>query len=177
MTPSVTQILGLFQDFSRVPPDRLREAQERGTAVHAICAARLQGLWVPSIPDHLQGYIESFEQWVPFVEQIFMVEQRLHHPLGYTGQMDLLACIRGDRSPAVIDFKTPLTSNPIWRAQLSAYYRLVADTTEYKPSRTLSVRLKKDGKPPAIDAYDFNPRDFAAFIQALNAYKYFKGEK
>lgn len=173
MIPSVTQILGLFQDWSAIPETRLKEAQERGTAVHSICAAKLQGLWVPSIPEHLAGYVESFEQWVGCLNGIILVEERLTHALGFTGQPDLVAVIKGDWHSSVIDFKTPLTQNPIWRAQLSAYFRLVNDVAEIPARRCLSVRLKKDGKAPAVDEYEFNQRDFAAFVQALNAYTYF----
>ena len=77
--PSVTQVIGRYSDFSRVPPDVLEAAKERGTRVHQVCAAMAQGLWVPDYCESGDApYIVSFEQWFEaVVEKVIAVEPEL----------------------------------------------------------------------------------------------------
>ena len=60
--PRVTAILSPYSDFSKVPPDTLAAAGERGTAVHKFCEAYALGFYYPLIPE-LAGYGESFKSW------------------------------------------------------------------------------------------------------------------
>ena len=172
--PSVTQVLGLYQDFSGIRPDVLARAAERGTAVHRICSALVQGLWVPSIPEECRGYIESFRLWMPYIEETVLVEKELvDKKLGYRGRPDWIGRIRGDKTLTVLDWKTPLAKGRLWQAQLAAYGHL-AEVNLGPIGRIASLRLKPDGKKPILDDYRRDPHDMAAFVSALNAYRYFK---
>lgn len=171
--PSVTSILQPWADFSGIAPDVLENAARRGTAVHRICGCITQGLWFPEIPEDCTGFVESFRSWFPVVEEVVLSEGELADTaLGYCGHPDLICRIRGDRTLALIDFKTPASKNPLWRAQLAAYKRL-AVVNGYEVARVGSLRLKKDGGRPIFDEYTDSATDLAGFVAALNAHRYF----
>jgi len=172
--PTVTQVLSLFTDFSGIRPEVLAHAAERGTRVHRACAAIVQGLWIPSLDDEAAGYVRSFETWFPVVEEVVLSEEELVDPdLGFRGHPDLICRIKGDQRLTLIDFKTPVTKQPLWRAQLSAY-RHLAHRESYDVERIASLRLKADGKRPILDEYTHAGGDLQAFLGALTAYRFFK---
>ena len=172
--PSVTQVIGVYADFSRVPADVLDAACARGTEVHRLCAAIAAGAWVPGAPEDLAGYVQSFRRWFDFVEQVHVLEERFtDHRFGFTGQPDLIVTMRGDSAPSLVDLKTPATSQRAWRVQLAAY-RHLARLAGFPVERTFSLRLKRDGGPAIVDEYRNSATDFAAFSAALTAYRYIK---
>lgn len=174
--PSVTEILGVYADFSRVPEDVLRNAALRGTAVHQACAAIAQGLWVPSLPDDAAPYVQSFKAWLPLVDTFYAVEQEITDPTyGYVGHPDLIVRLNGEEFARVVDLKTPVTKNRLWAAQIAAYNNLA---TQILPGglpikRSGTLRLSPHGKLPKYDEYRDSAQDFHAFLCALTAYKYF----
>lgn len=174
MLPHVTQVLGVFSDFSAVPASRLAAAAERGSRVHAVCASILTGLWVPAIDPEWAGYIESFKKWLPYVVDVVAVECRLvDDSIGYEGTPDVICRILGDEALTVVDLKTPVTKNKLWAAQCAAYRRL-SEANGYAPiKRVGTLRLKPNGGQPVFDEYQHSERDFAAFLSALNAYRWF----
>jgi hypothetical protein len=176
--PSVTQVLGLYQDFSKIPPERLELACERGKDVHAYCAAYAKGFWSP-IPESGPGYCQSFREWFDeYVKEVYLVEKRItDKTLGFTGQLDLVARLKHDMWTTTIDYKTPLALQPVWAAQLSAYNHLVKIELSKPqwPSRCGSLRLDPKGKSAKFKEYSDSRRDFMAFQNALYAYKYFIG--
>jgi hypothetical protein len=173
MLPTVTRILALWADFSGVAPDVLENAARRGTAVHRVCGCLAQGLWFPEPQEDCAGYVESFLTWFPVVESVILSEGELvDKALGYRGHPDLICRIRGDKALALVDFKTPATKSPLWRAQLAAYKRL-AEIGGYPVKRVGTLRLKKDGSRPIFDEYTDSATDLAGFVAALNAHRYF----
>lgn len=175
---SVTQVLAKYQDFSRVSEDRLALACERGTAVHNFCAAHAQGLWIPK-PREYAGYCESFQRWFDaYVDEVLLVEERLiDETLGFLGHPDLVARLKHDKHPTVIDYKTPVALNPIWAAQVAAYKHLTKiRLPELRwPDRCASLRLDPDGRLAKFKDYADSARDLQAFLNALTAHKYFLG--
>ena len=157
-----------------MPEAVLAHAAQRGSRVHAICAAMAQGLWVPSVPEECAGYVESFRKWLPVVEEVVAVEVELvDENLGFLGHPDLIVRMRGDRGLSLTDLKTPAGVSPLWKCQLAAYKHL-AEVNGYPISRVFSLRLSPTGAAPKLDEYRDSPRDLAAFLSALNAYRYFK---
>jgi hypothetical protein len=181
---SVTTVVGAFADFSRVPKDVLEHAQHRGSETHRICGVLARGLpFLGRIPGDLAGRILSFQNWLETaVEQVYAVENRLHHPtMGYHGQPDLVLLVRGDKLPSVADLKTPLAASPTWNGQMAGYRELVNVNRDKlmlpgPVGRTFSVRLHPDGGPVKITEYTDDARDLQAFLCALTAYRYFRGE-
>jgi len=173
--PSVTEILAKYCDFSVVRPEVLEAACNRGSWVHAYCAAYAQNLWM-SAPDGLEGYCQSFKNWFDaMVVKVILVEHELVDKVyGYVGHLDLLALLKGDKQPSVVDYKTPLTKGATWGGQGAAYLNLAK---KYKPWRFGSLRLKADGGPAIFDPYQETKRDFQAFVNALYAHRYFLGKE
>lgn len=174
--PSVTQVLSVYQDFSNVPPATLDYATERGIAVHRACAAIALGLWNPRrISSDCKGYIKSFRHWFDdYVAEVLLVEQSLtDETFGYTGTPDLIARM-GNLQVAVIDLKTPLAWQPVWSGQMAAYLRL-AQVNGYSANKAFTLQLHPDGKMPKATYLDDEANALAAFLGALQGYKYFKG--
>ena len=152
----------------------MRRAAARGTMVHRICAAIILGLWVMHIPDECLGYVDSFRLWLPAVADVVLVEAELiDDELGFLGHPDLIVRMKGDSGLSVCDLKTPVVLNRLWKAQLAAY-RHLAEHNGYGPiERVFSLRLSPEGRMPKLDEYFSVNNDFAAFLSALNAYRYF----
>lgn len=178
--PSVTQVLSVYQDFSMVPEHILMMAADRGSRVHAICASLAQKLFVShrQITPDIEGYIQSFNQWLEYVDEVVIVEKELMDPhLGFVGHPDLVVKMKGNQHLTLIDLKTPKIIGKTWRAQLAAYWHLTAFFLlehKLKIKHCGSLRLKQDGGLPIFDEYtDTRHADFTAFLSALNAWRYF----
>ncbi len=174
--PSVTQVLSPFSDFSGVRPEVLEHAAARGTKVHAVCAAYAQGLWVPKLDPEVQPYFDSFRRWFDAMvdgEANGVELEVISKAHGYVGHLDLAVSIRGDEGVSIIDIKTPATKNRLWSAQLAAYRVAYEEHWGRAAIRVASLRLKKDGSRAIFDEYTTSAQDFAAFLSALNAYRWF----
>lgn len=177
--PSVTTVLGPWQDFSKVPPAVLEEAKDRGTMAHALFASYALGLWIPSVPENCTGYFNSFRRWFDStVAEVVAVEKRITHPVHhFTGQLDLLCMIKGDAGLMLLDHKTPLALYRSWRVQCAAYKKL-ADLEYQNITRTASLRLSREGKRAKLEEYSGTvERDYAIFMNCLTAYNFLKGGK
>lgn len=172
--PSVTTVLSVFSDFSKIDPRVLEAAAQRGTEVHRICSAIASGLHVPAIPEDIRGYVQSFQSWFDRVEDVLLVEQRLRDPVFmYHGKPDLVVRLRGDQAPRLIDLKTPLSRGRLWSAQIAAYERLFTVATGQECPHSGTLRLRRDGRPPIFDECRHGPSDLQAFLCALGAYRHF----
>lgn len=173
--PSVTEVLSLFTDFSRIRPDVLAHAAERGTIVHQACAAIASGLWSLGVPPDCAGYVKSFERWFNLVDTVHMVEAELIHPIhGYMGHLDLCVTLRCETHSRIVDLKTPITEGVTWAAQIAAYEELVRTNSDHLPKRSGSLRLRADGGVARFSENVDGTRPLSAFLNALSAYRYFK---
>lgn len=171
---SVTTVLGAFADFDKIRPDVLEAAQLRGSGVHTRCAAYGGGFYVQPLPLEWQGYFDSFRRWFDlYVDEVIFVEERFHnHQFFYNGKADLGAVLMDGRR-VVVDYKTPAAEYPTWKSQIAAYCELAEQV--YPPGfEGMSLRLRRDGKPARATVYDSSGNDYAAFLSALAAYRYFK---
>ncbi|MDY6862804.1 MAG: hypothetical protein SV062_07420 [Thermodesulfobacteriota bacterium] len=170
--PSVTKVLSPYQDFSKVPKNRLENATYRGREIHKICAAIALDLWIPSIPEEYQGYIESFKRWFAMVDRVHYVETEFKHRVYlYCGHPDLIITMKGDSGISLCDIKTPIALNKAWQLQLAAYANLLK-INKVKISKVFSLRLDPDGKVPKADIYTESDQDFNIFLSALNVYRF-----
>lgn len=176
---SVTKVLEPFIDFSMIPPDVLNHAAARGTRVHNICLnVYAAGVPVLMVPEEVKPYFESFRAWFDdYVSKTIWIEEEfIDDAFGIVGHVDLV-CILIDGRVVVVDLKTPVTEGPTWKAQLSAYRYLVNKQTDIEiPEKNgcMSLKLKPNGRPAKAIPYQYSGDDFAAFMSALNAYRYFK---
>ena len=162
--PSVTHILRPLTGCDYFRP----EHAERGTRVHAACAAYAQGLFVCDLYDSEKPYLESFMKWFDSVSPtVFLVEKRMVVPsLGYCGQVDLVLEIDG--MWWTVDIKTSQAKADWWRLQTAAYAELV----RYNgfATKRASLRLKKNGSGCLFDEYT-NKSDYSEFLKYLNEFK------
>ena len=172
--PSVTTILSPYVDFSMVPEHVLSRATERGSKVHAICAAILQGLWVPEIDPECAGYIASFQAWKEqFVEEVIFVEKELTDPTyGFMGHLDFFGRLKR-LGYALLDWKTPITLYKAWRLQMAGYNRLLEVERE-QVDVVASLQLDPNGGIPKMVRYENSAQDFNIFLGLLNGHNYFK---
>jgi len=171
---SVTTVLGVFADFGFIRSEVLEAAIARGNAVHAAAATYAGGMYVPPLPREYRGYFDSFKGWFDSrVRRVIFIEKRLYNVVYYfDGQPDL-GCELADGRLVVVDYKTPAAESPTWKAQIAAYCDLAED--EFGGDWDgMSLRLRRDGKPAIANVYDSHGNDFAAFLAALTAYRYFK---
>ena len=173
---SVTEILSPYQDFSKVPEYRLERARIRGTGVHKVCLLYARGIW-PVVPSEYQGYFESFKKWwytaVDLLHIIEVEPELKDENYGFMGHPDLILTLKGEPFTSVWDLKTPVNHYPTWVAQLAAYKHLALQVSSV--NRCGSIMLDANGKKPKIREYQDDKRDFAAFLAALTAHRYFRG--
>jgi hypothetical protein len=172
----VTEVLSPYQDFSMIREDVLMRAAERGTEVHQACSAYALGAWVRPLKADAQGYFDSFKRWFDhYVEHVYFTEKELiDRDLGFYGHPDFYLLL-SDKSRMVVDIKTPASEAVTWKAQISAYQHLVEKNVGANGNiHSMSLRLMKDGGVARGNVYQYSADDFAAFLSALNAYRYFK---
>jgi hypothetical protein len=175
---SVTQVLSpYFNVKGAIPKARIEGGVVRGNEVHKFSTSTAKKEWYPK-PILYEGYCDSFLWWFDnCVEEVFLVEKRLEDPiLGFFGHPDLIVRIKGYYRPSIVDLKTPASKQRAWRMQIAAYHHL-AIKNGYGPDLDPggSLRLNEDGRPPHLDRYDFLYGDFAAFLSALNVYRFLNG--
>lgn len=180
---SVTQVLGIYGPWHRIPANILKMAIDRGVAVHAASETYLKGLFV-SIPNEYKGHFLSFKKWFDqYVDYVFFTETRFEDPiLKFSGQPDLgcrlkNAMFQSERKPAgykfpIIDIKTSKVESKTWRGQGAAYHHL-CNQVEKKYDCSIFLQTDEKGRPPKVRIYEYLEKDFAAFLSALNAYRYF----
>jgi hypothetical protein len=174
--PTVTTVLSLYSDFSMISPDVLERAAERGSRIHAACAAHAQGLWADCyLGSEEKGYFKSFLDWSSrAVSEFHVIEIELTDTkLGYMGHPDAIVKMIGEAALTVIDYKTPATMSKTWLPQIAAYAHL-ARVNGFDVRKGFVIRLRKDGGEAIATQVDIDGEPWAAFLNALGAYRYFK---
>lgn len=101
--------------------DYTRKAMDRGSRVHSLAEAYLQGNAVYPVEGD-EGYLAALEGWIEKHNvKILGTEETVYHGSGYAGTMDILARIGDEPTPRVCDLK----SGGIYKEHLfqSAAYR------------------------------------------------------
>ena len=170
---SVTTVLSPFFDASKIRPEVLEYASRRGTAVHSACAAYARNLPV-FFMDGVGPYFASFREWFDkYVKRVLFVEAEFSDPntYGIIGHVDLVAELTDGRI-VVVDYKTPAVESASWKSQISAYCYLVKPVVGEVES--MALMLSGEGRAARAIHYKQQASDFAAFLAALSAYRYFK---
>lgn len=183
--PSVTTCLGVWTDFSMIPPARLEFACARGSKIHKFIEDDLAGQWI--IPDLITPEIEQYwESYTIFRDQmiedtIFAEKELVCDGYGFIGHLDWCGILKGEDGVTVLDWKSPVSEGKTWRSQLAAYWHLVEKhgglPRGLKVKRCGALMLSPKGHPPRMKEYtEFRSNFFNDFLYALGAYKAFKGE-
>ena len=182
--PSVTTVLGAIRslalehwrgELGNVEADRrMEEGAEIGKAVHRLCYAYNIGQSF-IIPDSIVGELFSaYRCWfagnvdrVVFAEKVVVSRK-----YGYAGTADLLAVMKGDAVPALVDIKCTGGFWPTMPLQLAGYREAILEEGG-RVDRCLVVRLDKD-EPGLLQVKEYteHARDFNAFLCALGLFRY-----
>lgn len=169
----ISSVLSPFSGLNHIPKDVLTKAADRGTKVHAICDAIIEGVGLSCIEPELQGYIDSFNQWnydKKFIEKPSRLFCDKHT---ITGEIDgIYKDKNGDL--VLFDLKTPQKESKSWIYQASAYSYLCKENG-YEICRLEFIQLSKTGKDAKIYHYE---EDFKTFLECLKLYNiFFKNDK
>lgn len=172
----VTEVMSPYTDFSMIQPDVLDYASSRGTRVHNLIHEKLKGKWIPpkAIADDIKGFIASFGRFQNdmILETVFSEKTFISKLYGLTGTLDFGGYLNDRPNDfTILDWKTPLATQPTWKGQLSAYKFLA---WEYEPKRIGSLRLDPKGGAAKITWYEDSAEAWEAYLCALTAYRYFK---
>lgn len=158
---SVTQVLEAagISDFSGVPPDILRFAQERGTAVHAATHYDDEGaLDEATVDPVIGGYLEGWRKFRR--DKRFNpreIEKLVYRRVSFAGadarvpaENDVVVIGRFDREgyvpmlrDAIIDIKSGEEAES-WPVQLAPYVRAFSRTAQWTHERVV-VQLRRNG--------------------------------
>lgn len=163
----VTECLYHFSGLSKINPEILANACKRGTIVHSICDAIIEGIGTGEIFPECEGYILSFKSWVINKKFIPKPARFYDNELMLTGECD--AIYEEDGKLVVVDFKTSAKESKTWSLQGSAYMHL-AKICGYEISRIEFIKLDKGGKKAKTYIYD---HDFETFHACLKVYRHF----
>ncbi len=164
----VTSVLYPFSGLDKIDSEVVANAAERGTKVHKICEAIIQGLGEIGIEDDTRPYVESFKQWWEKGHEVVMIEQRFwDDELEITGQVDLI--VNTTDGLAIVDLKTSSRPSGTWPAQGSAYAYL-AKKAGYDIKKIYFLHLLKSGKKAKIYEY---PVDYSFFLDIFRVWGHF----
>lgn len=166
----VTEILYPFSGMDKIPPEVLAKAANRGTRVHTVCEAIMQGLGEIGVDDEIRPYVESFKQWWNDEIKIKAIELRFYDKeLMITGQVDMIAEMPDGL--AIIDIKTSYKPSKTWQVQGSAYAYL-ARKSGYDVKRLYFLHLDRHGGAPNLIEYEI---DIPFFLDVLRVFNHFYG--
>ena len=169
--PSVTTVLSPFADFSRVPPDVLEAACERGTAVHTFCAGHALGIWSMMMHPDIAGYCDSFRLWFDAVvsEVISVEEEFIDDDFGFCGHPDLVVKSKQGEI-LLVDLKSTLMHPRTFELQCAAYTHLIEKKHGIKIDRAGTLHLSKEGKTPRMRWTENNREAITIFLQLLSVH-------
>lgn len=178
--PRVTEVLRTYIDYTNVPPQILKNAAERGTTVHALCAGIAKGSWIPDsmIEESLQGYITSFKLWSEAQVKEFLITEKRYvdDDLMYSGQVDYVITGTDGRS-YLVDLKTSARPQKTYPLQVAAYNSLL-HCHGINVDGAMLVYLNKAGEFPEISVLNDMTEELHIFQSALDCWHYFhKGRR
>lgn len=178
--PSVSTVLGMFCDFSRVPRDVLEFKRKVGRATHkAIELYEAGTLDADTVDDSVMPYLESYIKFkaakplrvVSSEKIVYSVKHR------YAGRLDFNVVFDGSPDVWQIDAKCVHQMAPETALQTAAYAE--ADNEMYGEKiikKRAGLQLQPDGKIARLYPYP-NHSDFLIFLNALNLYRWINNNR
>lgn len=177
--PSVSTVLGMFCDFSRVPKDVLEYKRKIGRATHkAIELYEADTLDVDTVDDAVMPYLESyikFKTIKPF--RVIAAEQIVYskkHRIA--GRLDFNVVFDGNPDIWQIDAKCVAAMAPETALQTSAYVACWEEMGRGKIKRRGGLQLQPTGAIARLFPYT-DKSDFAVYLNALNLYRWINNKR
>ena len=174
--PHVTAILRILEDaYADAPQEALREAADRGTALHGICCQHLafmMGL-CPKPSEIADEYAKAYAGFLDWIQKKqvtpYLVEQySVNEKDGYCGTPDALVQY-GDGTLVLPDLKFTAAILRLNHVQCQAYHRLAGYTRAQKLALIHIDPKTGEWEEVPVKA---NPRDWLGFKSALNVYQW-----
>lgn len=172
--PHVTQVTDALQSYSGVSDKVMREAADRGRAVHL--ATQLwdeNDLDVDALPDTVRPYLDA---WIRFREETGFMPALIEAPVHsktyrYAGTLDRTGTflfLRGIKptEPVLLDLKATYKIMAAVGPQTAGYLQALHETHGAKITRRrFAVQLRADGTYRLEECKD--PSDWSVFLSAL----------
>lgn len=171
----VTEVLSRYTKLSEIDPATVAAAADRGSRVHSFCEMYMLNLFVTDVDEDCKNYFNAFKKWFDdTVTTVLYVEKRINNDnLRISGQIDLIAMLKGDSEPTLIDIKTPQTESSTWQLQTAAYHMLARKELDFKSLRRICVMLPKSNPYARVIEYENHVRDSDLFLKALDLHRFF----
>lgn len=167
----ITSVLYPFSGLSKINPEILKNAANRGTIVHKCCDAIMDGMGIDENHEHI-GYINSFNQWAEGKEFLDKPGRLFCDKYKISGEIDGL--YKNESGVTLFDIKTPVRESNTWSLQGSAYNYLL-ENSGIEINKIEFIKLDKTGKKPKSFFYEY---DFGMFLKCLDIFRrFFKGKK
>ncbi len=174
----VTSVLQAYSTLGGIHPKTLENAADRGTRVHALCEIHALGLFVTHVDEDCKNYFEVYKRWFDeMVVEVLHVEVPLYSDQYRfcTHGVDLIAVLKGDDFPSIIDLKTPENPSLSWELQTAAYDILVEEKLGIRARRRICLMLpKRDDKVKVVE-HGNHEKGRGLFLKALELYRFFNG--
>ena len=185
--PSVTTVLSVIRkpglerwrgNLGNDEADRIMyEAGNLGSTIHDICQ-QINNNQPYIALDEQQGLMaNAYQAWFnSTVKEVVAVEEAIVSSIYcYAGRLDLLAVLKGDRLPTLIDIKTGNSIYADVPLQLAAYKNALAENGQ-KAKRRLVIHIdKKNPGKLSIKEYSDHEIDLRMFLYVLELYRYING--
>ena len=173
----VTETLDAYTDFDGVPPAVLAHAAERGERVHRYCELYSRSLLIEEPDEECKPYVDSFIRWFDYsVACVIHSELRINSKkYKLSGKFDLLAVLKGDTEPTLVDYKSPQHKAKTWPLQTAAYRILLREELGINAHRRMCLILDKDGARARVNEYRDHGRDERLYINTYELNRFFKG--
>lgn len=171
----VTEVLKPFSTLNEIDPATLAKAADRGSRVHAYCETYSLGLFVADVDEDCKNYFEVFKKWFDeMVDKVLYTEKRLNSSnYRISGAFDMIAVLKGDTHPTLIDIKTPASPSLSWQLQTAAYQLLAHECLNEIVVRRICLMLPKFKDSATVIEYEDHKRDQLLYLKALELYRFF----
>lgn len=169
--PNVTRVLGPLTDYSRVDPEALETARQKGIAVHRMVELHAQGqLDEDALPEWMRPVLAFWRKFVADTGfELIASEEKVFHPMyRYAGTLDLRCRLTKTAmlGPGIIDVKRSFVAGKVIGFQTAAYAEAVkAERIQWRGA----LRLREDAP------YRFKPytdmNDFTKFLVCLSFHR------
>lgn len=154
----------------------MNKAGEFGTLIHTQCAKIAEGKAIRVHPENTDLMIGAAKEWFDIaIEKVLGTEVTVwNKDYLWAGTADLVAILRGDKLPSVIDWKTGQPGDHT-RLQLAGY-RGALESHGIKTQRSIAVYLDKrvKGKRHVVEHKNHH-KDFKAWMNALSLWMDLRG--
>jgi hypothetical protein len=165
---------------NRLADKRSEEAMSYGSMVH-LYADQVNRQWHRDkrdwrVPRQLEKTVFAYRDWFDaHVDTVLISEGPvISDAHQYAGTSDLVAMLRGDTVPSLIDLKTSKNPATEWPLQLAAYTMALKEEGIEIGRRIILQLPKVDSKASIAQCYEFNDieDDTEAWLNALRFWKW-----